>query len=547
MARLIPDLHTLRLLNSGHYRERDILAQLAEGLPADWTALHSVDWSSVHAGDKTQLFGEIDIVVMAPWGHLVLIEVKAGAVQQTPAGLVKQYGKESKSVDMQARMQHSAMRHNLKRESLPEVRLGQLLVLPDQRVASGTSAHPRERIVDSRDLPELCQRVKTAMPPAPERPLDTGRILAFLLNRFSACIDVAAQTRQHAQATRRLSSGLATWVPRITSPSDTFVIDATAGSGKTQLALTLIQQALLRQQRVAYVCFNRPLADHIMTLVSHRVDVSTVHEWALQRARQAGLEPDFTQPGIFDQITRTWIANAEAQDANLDLLIIDESQDFDGEWVATLGLRLKSGGRLYLMGDTEQALYGRDGFDLPDAVHIRCHENFRSPRQIVATLNGLHLTPTPVEAACVFEGDTPEFVRCENTAVSTVQTTEKVLKALWAEGFAPEQVVVLGWHSAAQSPVLQCDTLAGQRVRRWLGRFDAAANPVFSEGPLRAETVYRFKGQSAPVIVLTGLDFKELTEPLRRRLFVAMTRAQHKLVCVANQDAMHALERALEE
>ena len=547
MARLIPDLHTLRLLNSGQYRERDVLVQLADGLPPDWVVLHSVDWSSVHAEGKVQLFGEIDIVVMAPWGHLVLIEVKAGAVQQTPDGLVKQYGNGTKSVDMQAKMQHSAMRNNLKRASLPDVRLGQLIVLPDQRVELGTSAHPRERIVDSRDMPELCERIKTAMPPEQGRAMDTERVLAFLLNRFSASIDVAAQATQTAQATRRLSNGLATWVPRITSPSNTFVIDATAGSGKTQLALTLIQQALQAQERVAYVCFNRTLADHMMTLVSHKVDVCTVHEWALQRARKAGMEPDFNQHGIFDAITRTWIDNAEAQDANVDLLIIDESQDFDAEWVAALGLRLQGSGRLYLMGDTEQALYEREPFELPDAVQVQCRENFRSPRQIVATLNALRLCATPVQAMSVFDGEVPEFVRCGDSADGSLKTTEKVLKDLWAKGYKPEQVVVLNWHGGTQSPILQCDILAGQRVRRWLGHFDEATNPVFSEGPLRAETVHRFKGQSAPVVVLTGMDFKELTPALSRRLFVAMTRAQHKLVCVLNQDAMNALERVLSE
>jgi len=544
MARLIPDLHTLRLLNAGQYRERDILTQLADGLPPDWTVLHSVDWSSLHPEDGSQRFGEIDIVVMAPWGDLVIIEVKAGALQQTAEGLTKHYGDKAKSLDLQARIQYSAMRHNLTRAALPTVRLGQLLVLPDHRVMTGTSAHPRERIVDSQDLPELCARVQTAMP-AKHGQIDTERVLAFLLNAFSAAPDVNAQVRQTAQATRRLAQGLATWVPRISSPTGTFVIEATAGSGKTQLALTLIEQALQRGERVAYVCFNRPLADHIRALVSPRVDVSTVHEWALQRARRAGLEPDFTQPGVFDTITRTWIEHAAAQDAHLDLLIIDESQDFDSEWVAALTQRLQGGGRLYLMGDPEQKLYDRDDFDLPDAVRIRCHDNFRSPRRIVATLNGLSLTPTPVEAASAFEGELPAFVRCGDSAASIVQATERALKFLWAEGFSPEQVVVLSWQGAGHSPLLQCDTLAGQPVRRWLGRFDAAANPVFSAGTLRAETVHRFKGQSAPVIVLAGLDFKELTPSLRRRLFVAMTRAQLKLVCLVTQDAEAALGREL--
>lgn len=547
MARLIPDLHSLRLLNSGQYRERDVLVQLADGLPPDWLVFHSVDWSSIRPDDGIQYFGEIDIVIMAPWGHLVIIEVKAGALVQSQNGLSKQYGENSKSLDVQARIQHAAMRHNLNRESLSGVRIGQLLVLPDQRVETGTSAHPRERIVDSRDMPSLIQRVKGAMPADHGTPLDTERVQAFLLNRFSAAIDVAAQATQTAQATRRLSNGLATWVPRMKAPSNTFVIDATAGSGKTQLALTLIQQALQAQERVAYVCFNRTLADHMMTLVSHKVDVCTVHEWALQRARQAGLEPDFSQPGIFDAITRTWLDNAEAQLAHLDLLIIDESQDFDAEWVAALGLRLQGSGRLYLMGDTEQALYEREPFELPDAVQIQCRENFRSPRQIVATLNALRLCATPVQAMSVFDGEVPEFVPCGDSVDSNLKATEKVLKDLWAKGYKPEQVVVLNWHGGNQSPILQCDILAGQRLRRWLGRFDEATNPVFSEGPLRAETVHRFKGQSAPVVVLTGMDFKELTPALSRRLFVAMTRAQHKLVCVLNQDAMNALERMLSE
>ena len=45
------------------------------------------------------------------------------------------------------------------------------------------------------------------------------------------------------------------------------MIEATAGSGKTQLALALMRQAHVAQQRCAYVCFNRALADHGVTAV----------------------------------------------------------------------------------------------------------------------------------------------------------------------------------------------------------------------------------------------------------------------------------------
>lgn len=39
------------------------------------------------------------------------------------------------------------------------------------------------------------------------------------------------------------------------------------------------------------------------------------------------------------------------------------------------------------------------------------------------------------------------------------------------------------------------------------------------------ETVYRFKGQSAPAIILSEVDFDELNDNERRKVFVGMTRA----------------------
>jgi hypothetical protein len=38
--------------------------------------------------------------------------------------------------------------------------------------------------------------------------------------------------------------------------------------------------------------------------------------------------------------------------------------------------RLKDSGRLYVMGDTDQQLYERETFDLTDAVHVTCIDNF---------------------------------------------------------------------------------------------------------------------------------------------------------------------------
>ncbi len=51
------------------------------------------------------------------------------------------------------------------------------------------------------------------------------------------------------------------------------------------------------------------------------------------------------------------------------------------------------------------------------------------------------------------------------------------------------------------------------------------------------ESIYRFKGQSAPAVILSEVDFIELTAQECRKLLVGMTRAQHNLQIVMSAQA----------
>jgi AAA domain/UvrD-like helicase C-terminal domain/Nuclease-related domain len=552
MARLIPELHAVRVFSGGSQRERDVLALLAHGLPDDWTVVHSVNWSSLHPADGSQRFGEIDAVVLAPWGHVLLMEVKAGAVAHGAAGLGKQYGGKLKSVDSQARVQFSSMRQNLNNAGLQRVYVAQLLVFPDQRVASGTAAHPRERIVDASEYDQLCRRVQEAIPynqGARGDPQATAeQVLAFLLNQFALTPDVSAQTRHAAVAVRHLSQGLATWVPRMEGTAGVYVVQATAGSGKTQLALALLARAQASGQQAAYVCFNRPLADHMKAMAAvtaPAAQVCTFHTWALGRARAAHLLQgplDYEQPDTFRAIAQAWLSVADNEPADLDVLVIDESQDFDASWVQGLLGRLKPGSRLYVLGDTNQALYPVEPYELVDGVRIVCNDNFRSPRQLVHLINRLRLTDEVITPAGDTDGDPLDVRICPGDDAGGIRTTEAALQDLWRVGYKPEQVVVLSWRGRKESAVLQCDRLAGFRTRRWLSTYTAAGEPLYSAGVLNVDSVHRYKGQSAPAVVLTGLDFTELNVHHRHLLFVALTRAQLKLVLVATEAAVATLE-----
>ena len=59
------------------------------------------------------------------------------------------------------------------------------------------------------------------------------------------------------------------------------------------------------------------------------------------------------------------------------------------------------------------------------------------------------------------------------------------------------------------------------------------------------ESVYRFKGQSAPAVILAEIDFETLDERTLRKLFVGATRAMMKLVLVASERAAAQLRDKL--
>ncbi len=525
---------------AGHYRELDVLRSLEEGLSVGYDLFHSVDWSSSVEG--RQQVGEIDIAVVSPVGHLLLVEVKSGALDEDEAGLSKRYAGRAEALDVgrQLRRQHNAMLSRLDDEGLRQVRVGTLLVLPDHRIASTTVAHPSERIVDADGYPELCHRVRELMPHEPLPDDARQRLIDFLSNRFAVQPDVSSHTGQIVRTSTALSSGLATWIPAIEHESGLFVIEATAGSGKTQLALALMRQAHAAKQRCAYVCYNRALADHMTLIAPYTAQIMTFHEACVEHARHVGPEPDFSQPGIYAQLAEQLAAATPQMAPRWDLLILDETQDFEPDWVRTMTALLKGGGRAYLLGDEQQRIYWRDSFELEQAVRIRCMDNFRSPRKVVEAINLLGLSERPVVPRSAFAGRLPGFLDYPATPGKALARVEACVRELLGDGFRPEQIAVLTYGRSG-SEVLGREMIAGLRTRRFTGRYDPAGNPLWTGGDLLVETLYRFKGQSAPAVILCEIDFEQLSDVERRKLFVGMTRAQVRLECVLSERAARGL------
>jgi hypothetical protein len=541
MATLHPSFPAAGLLDTGFQRERDVLELLELGLPAGYELFHNVDWS--RSTESRQQVGEIDIAVVAPSGYLLLVEVKLGAIDEDESGLFERRAQCDEALDVGRRLRrsHSVILSRLiDDDGLSQVRVGTLLVLPDHRVEASVLAGSAERLVDAAGYPDLCQRVRDLMP-LDAFPLETREhLLAFLSKRFSVLPDVSARIGQFKRLSTSMSPGLATWVPAIEHQSGLFVIEASAGSGKTQLALALMRQAHRDGQRCAYVCYNQALADHMARIAPASAKIMTFHEACVEHAQRSGIEPDFARSGVHDELAAHLVAATASMTPRWDLLIIDETQDFESEWVQALGALLKAGGRTYLMGDARQRIHWRDGFVAESAVHIRCMDNFRSPRKVVEAINLLRLTDQPIVSRSAFVGRLPGFVDYPAQSGSALALVEARVRELLREGFKPAHIAVLTYGRSG-SEVLGQDKIAGLRTRRFTGRYDGTGNALWSDGTLLVETLDRFKGQSAPAVILCEIDFEQVTEIERRKLFVGMSRAQVRLDCVLSERAARGL------
>jgi len=178
-------------------------------------------------------------------------------------------------------------------------------------------------------------------------------------------------------------------------------------------------------------------------------------------------------------------------------------------------------------------------------VLIDCHENFRSSKRIVEVINALGLTPQPVQARSVQLGELPEFVSYDSSDPAGLLATERIISRLLSQGYSKEQITLLSFNGREKSSLLKSLSLGVYSLKSFSGKYGLNSEPLFSQGEFLVETVYRFKGQSSPVIVLCEIDFTELATKELRKLFVGMTRAQFHLVCVMSEKAQELLAARL--
>ena len=537
MAQLHPSDLAEPRLSSGETAELRTLDLLRRGLPGDYTVYHSVHWSQATA--SRSVFGEADFVVANRSGEAIVVEQKAGALEETGAGLAKRYaGQAPKPVEPQITRTLNGLRSGYRRQSGRTLQLDYLFYCPDHRVLDrlGSALDP-ERIVDATG-PDLCERIRALLGPGTDG-IDGERAHRYFANAFHLVPDIHAHRRAGERTTKRMVAGLSDAVGAIEMTPMRLRVRGTAGCGKSTVALAAAERAAQAGGRVLLVCFNRSLAEKLKAAAPPDATVTTFHGLVDRFLEACGAPLDhgrMGEPGFWTGAQEKVIAQTVGEDWTFDTLIVDEGQDFDAEWFDILSLFLAPGAAIVWLEDADQAIrYGlgpRDALDerLEGFVGYRTRANFRSPLLVADAIRD-RLPMFEFEAANPLPGlgvgHHAEPVEKQSRRVAAI------VSDLLKQGFRHEDIVVLSLRGVSGATLSGAERVGNFTLRRPTGTYDLLGNQEFTSGQIRFETIHRFKGQEAPAVILTDVTHRPDggTEPdlADRLMFAAMTRATVRL------------------
>jgi len=551
-----------------HDGEKETIEWLKDALSDDHVIWAGVEWAS-RERTGVPVYGEIDFLVVGPSGNVVLVEQKNGWLDIDEHGeLTKSYGERRKSVGKQLRHSFSAfLRQWDEAYGRDDLRpfVTTLMLLPDFTVQDVASLQvDRMQLVDKARLKQLPDIISGILAHSPPNPRKFARMMEFLEGQLALTLDIGAALENQDKVYRSYGNRLSRFVETLSFAPRRLHVQGSAGSGKTQLALGVYARALQRGQRVLYLCFNRPLADrlaHILPRRPHGVDpaatglagstatgvVATVDHLTERYAGETSAPASSYQK--MDERFRALRERALAQPVDprwqFDVVIVDEGQDFSAQQAAFVELLLAPDGELLWMADARQQLYARDDTAALDTtLRMDLRENFRCGRAIVEYTNTLLALQPPDIAAAATQGELPQL-HVLAPGEDVTQAVEKEIRRLLASGYEAGDIAVISGMGMDRSHLVRQPMLAGWHTRRFEG-YDADGSQRYSQGLLRVDTVYRFKGLQAAAVVFAEIDIGEITPSVLNRLYTGMTRARSALSLIVSERTRDLLLANLE-
>jgi len=245
-----------------------------------------------------------------------------------------------------------------------------------------------------------------------------------------------------------------------------------------------------------------------------------------------------------DRLEEAFAAGPVEEAWRFDVLIVDEGQDFSEAWRDTLLRLLRENGRAWWLEDPLQNLYGREPVPLPGWVTLRANVNYRSPRDVLDCVCKLLGPQAQLEAGSPFSGSEVEILTYAD-AGAMIECTKRAITRFIGMGYGRSDIALVSFRGRDRSQLMGFTQIGPHTLRTFTGNYDLFGAPLYSDGEVLLETVYRFKGQSAACVILTEVDFESFDEIARRKLFVGATRARMHLTLIVSDRAAGKLMEVL--
>ena len=532
MAYLQPTDITPLALADARSSEIETLKNLQINLSNDYTIFHSVHWASESA-TRTE-YGEIDFVVVNRAGEVLVIEQKDGDLEESADGLAKRYGNKSKNISSQVQRNIGRIRKKFSKQFGDELGLiiDYLVYCPQYRVLDFNGAGiDASRTVDATSKSDLAGRVQQLLAAgSQEKELWGHTVRSFFANTMRIVPDISSYVSSQDRVYTQTLEGLGDVIDKLEFTPFKLRVIGTAGCGKSQLTLRFCDHALEKGGRPLLICFNNPLAVRLRSAAHADVTVSTYHDFCAKFAASQGVKLDLSQsgtPGFWRGIQDMVVAADIPDSAKFDYMVVDEGQDFEQEWYDILQLFLKEDASVLWLEDPFQNLTMKPTVEMNDFVTYRESSNFRTPRMIADFIKDsldvefIGKNPLPglgVDVHIYKDGDEQK------------KKVAHCVRELVREGFTKEQIVIISCKGVKTNSFKDCDQIGTFKLKKFTGNYDQQGQQVYTEGDINFDTIYRFKGQQAPAIIVTDIDesLKD-NQRVKNILYCAMTRATVRL------------------
>lgn len=534
-------------------RQWDTLQTLRDHLPDGFCVFHGLHWSRLEAG--LTVSGQLQFVILTPAGGVICLLMRTGLLFVEDGRCVKKQGQNSEDVIELLNRHASLLSQQLQKGTALKPPLERVFYCPDYKVSDASGfGFPAERILDAGrkdQLVHLCLQINEAVIKN-ECTTSYEKIKQFLLNHFDMVTEVGVISQAASQWTLQLQRGLDRWVQQMEFTPFRLRVNGIAGCGKTLLSMNQLRLASQKKQRCLYLCYNRPLASHVASLCRQEglqgVVALNFHALCDRLLKDRGVNFSFNQLDAFAKLVELALEQPIDRRWVFDRIIVDEGQDFDQEWLPLINRLTHEQTFWFFLQDRAQNLYAKLPLELDNSwVTLNVHSNYRNPVKLVRELERLQRAFAldnqkvfEMEAACPVEGFDPEWLEYGNPTELLTQTGRAITRCLQV-GFDRSQIVVLSMRGLKNSQVLNHHQIAPHSLRHFTGQYNDRGEQIFTDGSILAESVYRFKGQSADAVVLTEVDFEEFDEPAYRKLFVGLTRAKLFVVLVSHQNSIKVL------